>query len=93
MNEDEKKHFKVVYGKVMGIPIGSAEPITPEGKRILTKYFVPFFVSIGIAVFFSGSNGILFMMCWCIAAFTIFLFIRQLKNTAIFERQHFFKRD
>lgn len=93
MNEDEQKHFKVRYGRVMGIPVGSAEPITPEGKRILTKYFVPFFVSIVIAVFFSGSNGLLFMTCWGVAAFTSYLFIRQLKHTAIFERQYFFKRD
>jgi len=53
MSEDEPKHFKVVYGKVLGIPVGSAEPITPKGKRIFIKYSIPFFVPIGIGVFFS----------------------------------------
>jgi len=93
MSEDEPKHFKVVYGKVLGIPVGSAEPITPKGKRIFIKYSIPFFVPIGIGVFFSGANAKLFLACWFIAAFSGYLFIRQLKNTAIFERQYFFKRN
>ena len=93
MNQAEQKHFKVVYGKVLGIPVGSAEPITVEGKRIFAKYFVPFFLAIALGVFFSTGNALFFMTCWFMAALTSYLFIRQLKDTAIFERQYFFKRD
>jgi len=93
MSEAEEKHFNVTYGKVLGIPVGSAEPITPEGKRILTKYFIPFFAAIGLGVIFINANAYFFLACWCIAAFTSYLFIRQLKHTAIFERQYFSKHD
>ena len=98
MNEDEQKHFKVIYGKVLGIPVGSAEPITPEGKRIFIKYSMPFFIAVFLSVFAtkmiesSKNQALFFMLCWCTAALTSYLFIRQLKQTAIFERQYFFKR-
>ncbi|MEP3653558.1 MAG: hypothetical protein ABJO36_01570 [Litorimonas sp.] len=99
MNSDaEEKHFKVVYGKVLGIPVGTATPITEEGHSILGKYFVPAFLLIGLSVFGSrlsddpGSTLILFMAGWFGAAFTGFLFCRQLKKTGEFHREYFFKK-
>jgi len=99
MNKDQQKHFKVVYGKVLGIPVGSAEPISPEGKRIFIRYFAPFLIAIFLGIFVtkiigsSRNQALFFMLCWCIAALSTYLFIRQLKHTAIFERQYFFKHD
>ena len=99
MNEDKQNHFKVVYGKIFGIPTGSATPITPKGNRIFTKYFIPFFIACGTAVFSnkltsnSTYQAYIFMACSCIAAITAYLFMRQLKHTAIFERQYFVKRN
>ena len=99
MDKNEQKHFKVVYGKVFGIPTGSATPITDEGNRIFKKHFNPFIAFIFIALLSMNfitnpaHSIIVFILCWFAAAFTIYLFIRQLKHTATFERQYFFKKN
>ena len=99
MDKNEQKHFKVVYGKIFGIPIGSATPITDEGNRVFTKYFIPFFISCGAGIFSNkltsnpSLSTLIFIVGICIAFFTAYLFIRQLKHTATFERQYFFKKN
>jgi len=94
----EQKHFKVIYGKVLGIPVGSATPITPQGHKILSKYlkcFIPLcFLGVFGTHFIKDSNFklLLFMACWISAFVLFFLFTRQLKKTGEFERQYFFKK-
>ena len=94
-----EKHFKVVYGKVLGIPVGTATPTTDEGHRIFNKHFFPAFLLIGVSVFGTkftqdaALSLILFMIGWLGAAFIGLLFCRQLKRTGEFEREYFFKKN
>jgi len=87
----EQKHFKVVWGKTLGVPLGSFTPVTPKGNLIFVKYFAPF--ALGILTALYSKSGIVFVIGWCFSAFMALLFIRQLKSTAIFERQYFFKHN
>ena len=97
-SDKETKHFKVVWGKVLGIPVGTATPITDEGQRIFVKHFVPIFVLIGTSIFGTkltddrGLTFIVFMLSWFGSVFIGFLLWRQIKKTAIFEREYFLKK-
>ncbi len=98
-SDADKKHFKVIYGKVLGIPIGTATPTTDEGHAILVRYFTPAFLLVCLSIFGTrlvndtGLTLILFVLGWLGAAFTGFLFCRQLKKTGDFQREYFFKKN
>ena len=97
-SDRDQKHFKVVYGKVLGMPVGSATPITQQGHRIFGKYFAIEFLLIcigllGVRVIENpGMQILVFLTSWIGIVFVGFLFYRQLKKNGEFERIYFFKK-
>jgi len=96
-NDSKPADFKVTYYKVLGFPVGSAQPLTRKGYKLLFKY-------IGFAVLSAAIyewqplhdllnpqlSNIASKLGLVLIGLTIFFFFKMLKKHAYFEKKYLY---